>query len=510
MTQSGIAGGRAGNRLLVHLSSTPALLAAVLLMALLIRMSSFGDLVGHADEQFYLLVGDRMLNDGAVPYVDIWDRKPVGLFLLYAAIRALGGDGIVQYQVAATLFAGLSACLIAMWVKRSAGILPALLAALYYLLILQARVGYGGQAEVFINLPIIGAAIIVHDLLIGRDSDPPPASGLLWRGCAAMLLVGLAIQVKPTALFPGLWFGLALLWRAFRDRLPPARLLGSAGLWVGAALVPTLLAIAWYAAAGLIDEYVFANVTSVLQKGSEGEAGEASRRLYDLRRFGALFLAAGALVALQAYRAGDRNMRASAIFLVGWLASSIAAYLAVKNALAHYTLIVAPVGCILIGLAMRVRVIGWVLLLVVGYYSAIIIRNDVGRVAHFKRISPQIAAMADRIKPELGGKCLYVHHGPVLLYQLTESCLPSRFPFPSHLNTAAEATGLGIDTVAEVRRILGRRPPVIVTAPFDFGTPNEATRSLVTQAIARDYEPFASIQKPDGAVIATAYRRKTR
>ncbi len=46
-----------------------------LAVALLIRGPTFGYPLLHIDEQFYLLVGDRMLH-GALPYVDIWDRKP--------------------------------------------------------------------------------------------------------------------------------------------------------------------------------------------------------------------------------------------------------------------------------------------------------------------------------------------------------------------------------------------------------------------------------------------------
>ena len=77
---------------------------AVVAVALLTRFQQFGNPIVHIDEQFYLLVGDRMLH-GALPYVDIWDRKPIGLFLIYAAIRELGGSGILQYQLVATGFA---------------------------------------------------------------------------------------------------------------------------------------------------------------------------------------------------------------------------------------------------------------------------------------------------------------------------------------------------------------------------------------------------------------------
>lgn len=49
------------------------------LVALVARWVTFGNPVIGFDEQFYLLVGDRMLH-GAMPFVDIFDRKPVGLF----------------------------------------------------------------------------------------------------------------------------------------------------------------------------------------------------------------------------------------------------------------------------------------------------------------------------------------------------------------------------------------------------------------------------------------------
>ncbi|BCI72928.1 hypothetical protein SPKIRA_37580 (plasmid) [Sphingomonas paucimobilis] len=62
------------------------------LVALVARARTFGNPVIGFDEQFYLLVGDRVLH-GALPYVDIFDRKPIGLFLLYAGARSLGATG---------------------------------------------------------------------------------------------------------------------------------------------------------------------------------------------------------------------------------------------------------------------------------------------------------------------------------------------------------------------------------------------------------------------------------
>ncbi|MDB5738237.1 MAG: hypothetical protein JWO65_1905, partial [Sphingomonas bacterium] len=49
----------------------------VTIVAILARWPVFGNPVVQIDEEFYLLVGDRLLH-GAIPYVDIWDRKPIG------------------------------------------------------------------------------------------------------------------------------------------------------------------------------------------------------------------------------------------------------------------------------------------------------------------------------------------------------------------------------------------------------------------------------------------------
>ena len=95
----------------LSLSSRWKAAGVLLIVAVALRMWDFGNPVVHVDEQYYLLVGDRMLQ-GDIPYIDIWDRKPVGLFLLFAGIRLLPGDGILAYQIVATLFAAGTAWMV--------------------------------------------------------------------------------------------------------------------------------------------------------------------------------------------------------------------------------------------------------------------------------------------------------------------------------------------------------------------------------------------------------------
>src|ERR1700712_1739553 len=123
------------------------LLALLTLIAIVVRWQTFGNPVGGFDEQFYLVVGDRMLQ-GAIPYVDIFDRKPIGLFLIFWFIRLLGGEGTIQTQIIACLFVVVTAMLIHRLARRIAPAGGALASSVAYILWLNFLEGEGSQAPV--------------------------------------------------------------------------------------------------------------------------------------------------------------------------------------------------------------------------------------------------------------------------------------------------------------------------------------------------------------------------
>lgn len=78
---------------------------------------------------------------------------------------------------------------------------------------------------------------------------------------------------------------------------------------------------------------------------------------------------------------------------------------------------------------------------------------------------------------------------------LTHSCLPSKWVFPGHLNTQDEASrdAIGVDPVAEMRRILATKPGAIVDDYPRFAFGNRATRGLLREVLAKDYHLAACI-----------------
>lgn len=450
-----------------------ALAAAVLLVAAFaIRSLQFGNPYIQVDETFYLLVGDRMLH-GAVPYVDIWDRKPVGLFLIYAAIRLLGGVGIVQYQVVATLFAAATAIAVMRVARPMAGRPAATLAGVCYLLMLGTVGGTGGQSPVFYNLPVAVAALLVARL--ERDRAASPAR-VRWTGAAAMLLVGLAMQIKYSPVFEGVFLGVVLLrhgWRAHGGRV--AGVAADAALWIALALAPTAAALAWYAAHGQARAFLYANFLSIGSRNPEPGWLLAKRLLKTLKRL-ALPLAAIALAA--AWGAWRHRAQGPATwrFALGWFGAALLGYLLFGSYFDHYALPLLVPMAVLIAPALAERrwrfagaQLATVLLVVGGIAYATTARHSQRRHGGW----PRAEAITATLRTQMDGTgSLYVWGGDTTPYLLTGAAIPTRWPFPSHLSLKREEGAIGTDQLAEIRRIMDARPRVLFYTtdrnPFDY------------------------------------------
>jgi 4-amino-4-deoxy-L-arabinose transferase-like glycosyltransferase len=468
-------------------------LALLLLLACAVRFITYGNPALGFDEQFYLLVGDRMLH-GDLPYVDIFDRKPVGIFLIYAGIRLLGGDGFVQYKLVATLFVFAAAALIYLLARHRAGRTGATLAAALYILWLNFMEGEGGQTPVFYNPLVIGAAALWFGALRMPDR-------LGRHAAAAMLLLGIAIQIKYTVVVEGAFFGCAFLWLAWRQGLGWPRIALLAAWMIALALIPTLLALLYYAAIGQGEAFLFANFLSVFGQGRGG----AQSQLGNLAKVAALFLPFAPIALLGRGAIRRAWVGPSAWFIGLWLAAAAFAILAYwRFNSPHYAIPLLPPLCLALAPALdhwrRTGLGIAALALVAGQIVQFELRALKGGEAEMRAVA---AAAAPR------GGCIFIYDGYPGLYLMTRSCLPSRWAFPGHLNAEDEnnAQALGVAPVAETQAILARRPDAIVdTLPvFRFG--NRDTRAVLYRALRRDYRPVLCVRTARDK-LRVVYRRK--
>ncbi|MEG3155223.1 ArnT family glycosyltransferase [Sphingomonas sp. RB1R13] len=456
---------------------------ALVAVAIVTRAAAFGNPLLHVDDQYYLLVG-KAIDHGQLPYVDIWDRKPIGLFLIYAAIARLGGSGVEQYQLVAGLFAVATAWVVTRLASRIANRQGALLAGIVYLATLVPFGGQGGQSPVFYNLLIAGAALSFVRAAEGTTRLVPAAM-------TAMVACGLALTVKQVSIVEGIYLGLCFLILARRRQWPPLRLVGLAVAMIAVALLPTLLAAIYYFAHGHLGDYVFANFISIFFKADQGIRS---------RSFGVLFLLVfmipliltGIIGSVMRHRRfGNADLRT--IFLSGWMVAALLGVMLIPNFYDHYELpLIAPLSvsaATLLG-----RRTGFALaaaLLLTAWSEGSMFRfqpNREGRLA--------FEALASAIAGSRHNGCLYLASGPPLLYDHAGDCRLTKYQFPEHLADANEARAIGTDQQGELARVLMRKPAVIVRVSAPILEANPRSLAQVAAALARDYRRILVRRSP--------------
>ena len=426
----------------------------LILIALAARAITFGSPLVHVDEPFYLTVAQAMTH-GALPYVDVWDRKPIGLFLLYvpAALWGLPAS-LYVYQAMAAASVVATAALVARLADRAGWRAGALPAAVFYILWLDLADGQGGQSPVFYNLLMAAAALLVLRASERRSRAP---------GLAAMLLVGAAMQIKYSVVFEGIGFGLWLLtvdWRARR------RLFGTivyAAALCGLALLPTALAVAAYAALGHLDAFVFANFVSIFHRGHDAPVLMAAAASDSA---GILSLLVLAIVGWRR-DAADATEREARLFLRLWLLVAMLAFLGFGGWYNHYTLPVMLPGatCAAVVFERRGAPTRWAWLWVAIPLGLVFVAGQ--KILLYEREHRGTARQFDALAEAVGHGpgALFVYSGPVLLYPATGRPALTSYIFPSHLQFRREAGSIGVDQRTEIERILVCRPAVVVLAP---------------------------------------------
>lgn len=471
----------------------------LLAVAIATRALQFGNPVIQVDEQFYLFVGDRLLH-GALPYVDIWDRKPFGLFAIYALIRTLGGTGILHYQLAAMLFVVLTASIISKISLRLTNPGGAAVSGMVYIVYILSSGGDGGQAPVFYNAFVACAALLVLKVQERPWFDMKSA---LLAGCA-ILILGLAIQVKYTVIFEGAFFGLWLLWIAHSKGVGLPALTGYAMSWATIALLPTIFVFLAYWTLGHSSEFVFANFLSIFHR-SSGELDIPGRVLAIVAH-----IAVPGGAALWAMTRASSNPPARN-FVFAWTGSAILAVILFGTYHDHYALPlfvpIAIAGASLYGdvdarlplWRFRPRIAHCVLLigLLMGVGTMIATRLNRG--------TGDGVYAAARIVGRDPERCIYVFSGDPILYYLTRSCLPTAFTFPSLLSERSDSVSIGRDPMRELHATMARSPTYVFVRLPVLTEIDKDSWAFVKDQIARDYH--LTIRQRVGRSVMLGFKR---
>ncbi|KLI63212.1 ArnT family glycosyltransferase [Aurantiacibacter marinus] len=469
-------------------------LGLLALLVLATRAIWFGDPVADFDEQLYSFIGWRM-TEGELPFVDWWDRKPFGLFAIYAAAHALFGPGPLAYQLLAFAFALAGAVLTYYLARRLVGRFSAMVASAISTMLLCAYASYSGQSEVFFLPLMLGMAALLVDA-----NHPSFTRRAMW----AMLLGGLALQVKYTVLPQCVFFGLYALWVEHRRGIALPRLATLAAAFVALGLLPSVAAGAFYAAIGEFDAFLFANVLSFFDRMPAPQGRWASDHWLGVSPLA--ILAIGGVYA--AFRMKRPQPFSDWLFYCGWALSTLATVLLPGTVyLYYYAAMAAPAALIALPLLDRrapLRVFP-ALVLSAGFFALLALPDRYEYSLEERQAAGDLAAA---ISPHVGADsdCLWLFDGPTALYRMTDSCVPTKFVYPDHLNNALEVNALGVDQAEEVARVLATRPGAIVTASSPMTIQNNEATALVEAALASDYAKDLSVEM-HGRTITAWIRR---
>jgi hypothetical protein len=483
---------RKGSKARIALRESWLALAVLSLVAISTRAIWFGDPVAGFDEQLYSFIGWRM-TQGDLPYVDLWDRKPFGLFAIFAFAHWLFGPGAIAYQLVASIFALAGATLVYALSKQLVDRVSATFAGALYLMLIALYGSQSGQSEVF------HTTLMLAMLWLVRDWRRPDA---VKRAAIAMLLGGIALQVKYTVLPQCAFFGAYALHGQWRNGAKLPRLAGLAVLFAALGVLPTALVGALYALWGQFEAFWFANFVSFFDRVPAGR--------FHREHLLALYpLAVPAIIGLYAALRLNppRDWGTYALF-AGWTLATIGTVLLPGTVYLYYFGALAPCTVLLaLPLIDRRTRFGLIaaMLLVLGPGRLLDLPQRYDHSQAERRTEARLSAI---IAPYVDSEqdCLYVFDGPTALYRTTGTCLPTRFVYPDHLNNALEIGSLGVSQTEELGRILATRPGVIVTADRPMTVQTEQSLALVATTVRRGYRPLITASLHNRGVTAWVRR----
>jgi hypothetical protein len=297
-----------------------------------------------SDAHYFAYIGGRWLQ-GAIPYVDIWDNKPPGIFALIAGVFSVFPNSFVTLAVVDGLFSLAAAGVVyalcrACSLPRDAAILSTLAAVGASNLVLYTERGV--LPEVYLLLPA-AAAMLCFVVSF-------PTFKLRWV-FAAGLCAGAASVFKPTGLSPMLaqvaFLGLLLLIRSIRVRefskIVLVLVAGAASAWIPAV---------WYfGPRGGLGALLYFSFLFNVEYGVASQPspmGALFNTLERLKPMASLTVAAvmlGVLWAISVARPGERGRTLSLVkpaalvpLMLLWVGADVAGALAGGRSYGHYFL----------------------------------------------------------------------------------------------------------------------------------------------------------------------------
>jgi len=327
-----------------------AIIAFTLVVAIRIRLLG---IPLERDEGEYAYAGQLILQ-GVPPYKLAYNMKFPGTYAAYALIMSIFGQSIHAIHLGLLLINIATIALIFLVGRRLINTMAGVTAAASYavLSVSPSVLGLAAHATNFVVLPVLGGILLLLKEQRVTASEPSQLKQLV-RLFASGLLFGIGALMKQPALLFIPFAAIYIIWNDLKRRLSLKRMLLRILIFGTGAVVPLGVTslILWHA--GVLDKFWFWTINYAWQYGNLVPLSQAPRIFFRsanevvLTGWPVWILAGlGALTSLW-----DQRMRASTLFLVGFLFVSALAVCPGFYFRPHYFILVLPAASLLAGAA---------------------------------------------------------------------------------------------------------------------------------------------------------------
>jgi hypothetical protein len=475
----------------------------------------------NMDDSNFLTMG-RMLIRGAMPYVDFWDHNPLGgialfglagrifgysyLTLRWLTIAAVAVEAFLLYRLGSVL--GRRA--------RIAGVVAAVVWAIYSM----NNLGLAAD-RIFFHLPLITLAMYWYAAQPPLASLTGEARSLRPLSTPKLLTIGLfiAFSMQTKYLFPLDYAALALLiafdaWQAERGHTRRiATQIGRAwGLLIAPAVVVLILNIGYFAAHGLLGQYIHANFTAnaIYAANTPNSLGRVVQRLAQQLVGNPLAWLGLFMTPLYLLLVKDVDRTEKRAFAIAglWFLFPLLGIVMAKRMDGHHFIQLLPPLSLLTGLvgagvlragrapADRRNALAVLLILLSAFLPTLYVDLSAtgGMVfRHFVRGQPwpqdANVGIGRYLQAHIGpGESLFVLDYNPVLYTMVDAPVATPYPFIVFLIDEWYAPAVGIDQEQALKAIMARQPTyVVVQARPNREFTNQHLRQPLADDLAADY-----------------------
>jgi hypothetical protein len=442
--------------------SVAAVFVVCLGCVVLARSASLLPSVIDWDESLYAVMAQHWLQ-GELPYAAVWDQHSVGLPAIFAAILFFFPKSIVALRLSACVAVAVTSTALyftGRLIDRRPW--PAFVTVFLYIAWTTRLWGFSANTELYIEALIAPALYSIIRLANEGVRNRRDIAFI----CLSALSIGIAVQVKHVIVAETvLFFAATFLSRNEKRPRPPAWVFVAA---VACFLMPTIVAIGYFAFSGLIGVYfsavVEANLSYMVARPTFVDVWPGFPKTFF---FQAVIVATSAFLIL---RMPERR-----IFIVlCWAMAAVIDALLPGQFWAHYFLLLLPASALLMAwlaalftdMGPRVAKLALPIVLLVLAYPLGIVQDVAKARTLAERDVPSL--IAARITPELTQTdSIFVFNYQPIIYFLSDARLPTRHVLPADWSKQYRTT-TGVEPMVALESVFSHRPKYVVFIDRDW------------------------------------------